>query len=849
MEKQFSEIVRLSVEYKGYFEDNEKLLSAINSLPEETLDDIRSEYSDPGEKFQPVNFLRAEITRRILKGDRVNAKTVDEIKEDVRNKRTDRFTFIAETHQNQLLNSPSSDRDIFANWANLWRIFFVFFFRSNTRKDIKESLSTIAENLIKDLGLSDYKAHFVDFQGANNFGATNCWIAIYPANRDSHQNAYQFFLELCEDSKAGMVAGSLVRKKQDDKKTQVSSYKEALEVLRKYQKDIEKLNYEEINFFKFSPGSQASEWERFYKDGIIALDLSNLPVEDITEYASSVDLDVSCGKAPNSSNHTWNLWLLKTAKKGDIVFAANGQSICLGIGVISGDYYYQSNAPNFKHRRKVDWITREVFHYEKNAIKGYGKLFRIDSFSPTLLGDYILQEYIKKYPELEKKLPKPGEVPVVEPPEPTNYWWLNANPKIWSISEMSEGETQTYTSHNEKGNKRRIYKHFESVREGDILIGYESTPTKLIKGICTITKPLSIIDGKEQIEFRLDEKLEYPVSWSELKNISLLSDCEVFINNQGSLFKLKEEEYDLIREIIDNKSIGRKVSWQEYDYSTDPDKPFLSVQKVKEIINILERKKNIILQGAPGVGKTYLAKKIAYEMMGKKNESHIQMVQFHQSLSYEDFIQGIRPTESNGFALKDGIFYTFCKRAANHPDKKFFFIIDEINRGNLGKIFGEVMMLLEADKRNESYALRLTYSEDENDRFHIPENIYIIGTMNTADRSLALVDYALRRRFSFFTIVPEFGQEFDRYLASKDVDRSTIDRIHKMVDKVNGCIRTEQNLGHGFLLGHSYFCAFNGKNDENWLKEIVQYEVKPYLEEILFDTPEKVDELLKDILN
>ncbi len=848
MEQQFKHIVALAGEYQGYFDDPQKLVDSLNRIPEDELQDIVRDYSDPSEEFKPVNFLRAETARRIIRDGNIEINTIEEIKQHIRDKNTEGFALISDYHRTGLNDYRVTERDMFANWANLWRVFHVFFYRGAVRQRVRDALNKITTNLMRDLGLKDYKSHTVDFQGPSNFGATNCWLAIYPGFREYHQNAYQFFLEIGQNSMAGRIAGSVVGDSDSNFKTSVVDYHSALKVLDELKPSIEKLNGEAINYFKFSPGSQASEWERFYNEGVIALDLSSLPVDDISGFTSSEELDKACGVTPNMSNHTWNLWLLKSAKPGDIVFAAKGQSICLGIGIIKGGYYYDSVQPNFKHRRKVEWVTREVYKYEKNSIKGYGRLFRVDGFSPTLLGSFILDEYIRRFPELEKKLPKVRSSITISPEEPANFWWLNANPKIWSISDMKEGEVQYYTSHNERGNKRRVYKNFESAKPGDLLIGYESTPTKLIKGICTIYDSLKIINGEECLEFKLEEKLEYPVSWSEIRNNPLLANCEIFKNSQGSLFRLTEEEYDVIREIIDNKHIQSFTPDEAYTYEKDPDRPFLPVNQFNEIINILERKKNIILQGAPGVGKTFLAKKIAYQMMGQKNDSHIQMVQFHQSLSYEDFIQGIRPTEQNGFALKDGIFYTFCKRAANHPEKKFFFIIDEINRGNLSKIFGEVMMLLDADKRNESYALRLTYSEDENDKFHIPENIYIIGTMNTADRSLALVDYALRRRFSFFTIAPEFGNQFDEYLLSKDVEKSTIDKIHKMVQKVNSYIRSEQNLGGGFQLGHSYFCSFNGKNDEDWLKEIVQYEVKPYLEEILFDTPEKVDDLLKDIL-
>ncbi|MBK8662401.1 MAG: AAA family ATPase [Ignavibacteriales bacterium] len=265
--------------------------------------------------------------------------------------------------------------------------------------------------------------------------------------------------------------------------------------------------------------------------------------------------------------------------------------------------------------------------------------------------------------------------------------------------------------------------------------------------------------------------MEIPVHWHELKSNPKLEKCEVFINNQGSLFKLTEEEYDIISDVIDNKNIieQKKIDVKDYKFNEDPEKPFLSESKFEDIINLLKRKKNIILQGAPGVGKDFSQKKIAYQFMGKEDDSQIQLVQFHQSYSYEDFIQGIRPNENGSYSIKNGIFFSFCRRAENHPEKEFFFIIDEINRGNLSKIFGEMMMLLEPDKRNDKYAVRLTYSDD-GEKFHIPDNVYLIGTMNTADRSLAMVDYALRRRFAFVNIEPEFGDQFAKYLSDSKVD-------------------------------------------------------------------------------
>jgi len=230
--------------------------------------------------------------------------------------------------------------------------------------------------------------------------------------------------------------------------------------------------------------------------------------------------------------------------------------------------------------------------------------------------------------------------------------------------------------------------------------------------------------------------------------------------------------------------------------------------------------------------------------MGETNDSNIEVVQFHQSYSYEVFIQGFRPTEQ-GFVIKDGLFINFCKKALATPNQKFFLIIDEINRGNLSKILGELMMLIESDKRNFSYSLKLTYAQSEADLFYVPENIFLIGTMNTADRSLALVDYALRRRFAFITLSPEYGDQFKQFLIEKGLSESLTNHISNAVKKVNDLIGQDNNLGEGFLIGHSYFCDYDMEQEEKvWWKEVIDFELKPLLEEIWFDENKNVDKAL-----
>ena len=277
---------------------------------------------------------------------------------------------------------------------------------------------------------------------------------------------------------------------------------------------------------------------------------------------------------------------------------------------------------------------------------------------------------------------------------------------------------------------------------------------------------------------------------------------------------------------------------------------FMDLDEYDRLVGLLEMKYNVILQGAPGVGKTYAAKRLAYSIMGEEDESRIKFVQFHQSYSYEDFIQGYRPSD-NGFVLKNGVFYDFCHKAENDIDRPYFFIIDEINRGNLSKILGELMMLIEKDHRGER--LNLLYSNEE---FCVPKNIRIIGMMNTADRSLAMMDYALRRRFAFYSFKPAFenndnnennenngnndkngNKKFEAYINSKH--NYKFKALINAVKELNKEIADDDNLGEGFKIGHSYFCTDEDITDE-WLNNVIEYEIKPLISEYWFDEPKKL---------
>lgn len=535
-------------------------------------------------------------------------------------------------------------------------------------------------------------------------------------------------------------------------------------------------------------------------------------------------------------------------------------------GVIgSQGCHYEIVSDNYiKAGHKNGYVYVEMHHEGKEAkyFKGLQNVEGIKPFKWTIYGERINEEgwSIKDTPldeltdklvqalcELDDVIGEKARSIINTNNEPSfegiQHFWLNANPKYWKVDSIDIGEEQSYTAYNDKGNHRQIFKYFKAVKPNDKLVCYETTPTKRIKALCEITKGLhKDVNGMEVIDFRIIEKAKYEVHWSELVKHDIFKKSEACRGAQGSLYHLTKEEYDFLVEQTLNDTEGVNVPTDEpepeyngYSFETDPDKPFVSKEEFMELVQQLQHNKNIILQGAPGVGKSFLARKIAYQMMEEENDAHIAMVQFHQSYSYEDFIQGIRPTK-DGFKVKNGIFYKFCKTAIQHPKEKYFFIIDEINRGNISKVFGELMLLIEADKRSDKYAISLTYSDEADELFYVPENLYIIGCMNTADRSLAHIDYALRRRFSFIKLRPEFGETFKTFLVQLGIPAPFTDKICMKLEKVNEIIGANPMLSEGKMIGHSYFCAYDHEqNPEMWWNDIMKYKVLPYIEEICFD--------------
>ena len=408
----------------------------------------------------------------------------------------------------------------------------------------------------------------------------------------------------------------------------------------------------------YDPGLSVDDWLKLLKDEAVfttgALEIMKR-MKDYGGVASCTQLAVKYGETKNFYN------------SGSVALA---RRVCDSTGI----------TPNAREDGSIQWWT--ILYTGRDAGKDEDGSFiwkLRDELSAAL--DKVDLSSIELYVAAA-----PGE-------QDHGYWWLNANPKIWSFSDIAVGEVQAYTLYNENGNKRRIFQNFLDAKAGDMIIGYESNPVKQIVAIGRVSAEQ---DG-EKLFFEKVEGLTSPIDYATLRGCPELERMEYFQNPQGSLFKLTRGEFDFIFDLIrEENPAAQEASIDAYTKSDFLDEVYMTEKRYENLVAVLRNKKNIILQGAPGVGKTFAAKRLAWSMMGEKDDSRIEFVQFHQNYSYEDFMMGYKPVE-DGFELKYGIFYRFCQRAANQPDKEFFFIIDEINRGNMSKIFGELLMLIEKD--------------------------------------------------------------------------------------------------------------------------------------------------------
>ena len=502
-------------------------------------------------------------------------------------------------------------------------------------------------------------------------------------------------------------------------------------------------------------------------------------------------------------------------------------------------------------------ISTKYINFEVNLKKSLTAttyLMMIEKLKLFLKDDNYLNDFIdlsyeawRKSKEI-KQSSKVKDIDADKDLEVVNYWIYSPKPQDVDFAsfiengEMSIGYNEledfsnyaskeeinqklqqlNHNQHNYIHTVNAIWEFSKEMKRGDIV--YVKKGQTDIVGWGVVSSNHQYKNDKNIIQLVWKEKGNWKIPIKTLnKTLTKITPYSETIRKFNELFSVEHSD----------GLVTTQTTYPVYTAEQFLDDVFMNEEDYDTLVQLIRRKKNVILQGPPGVGKTYAAKRLAYSMMGVKDKERVKLVQFHQSYAYEDFVMGYRPTET-GFELRTGAFYNFCKQAEEDSEKDYFFIIDEINRGNLSKIFGELFMLIENDKRGME--IELLYADE---KFCVPDNVYIIGMMNTADRSLAILDYALRRRFAFFDMNPAFETiQFKQY--QENLKNPQFDALIDTIQALNVDIREDDMLGEGFVIGHSYFSNIVNIT-ESELSNIIEFEIIPLLKEYWFDDPSKVD--------
>ena len=645
-------------------------------------------------------------------------------------------------------------------------------------------------------------------------------------------------------------------------------------------KDAQTAEEQERGYWLYVPGEGAGKWEEFRTAGIMALNWDR--IGDPTSYPNeeAVIEALEAGYGDWGGRPTGAAGMIRdftrTMRPGDVVYARRGPTEIIGRGVVRSEFRYDDARPAYRCVRDIEWTHVGSWPLDRRV--GAVSLQRVTentSYNPAQLESLFRDRnasgastasvraqgvgdsnQAKKH-ELQHWLYTPGEGAARwEEFRTAGIMALNWD-RVGDLASFPDKESlldALYTHYGDWGGRPRkaadsVWDYIHAMKPGDIV--YVRRSFNEIVGRGVVRSDYRYDEDRSSFRAVRDVEWTHVGSWPLEQRIGRLMLQRLTENT-----KYTPDQLNALIGIEDSHSSasvderrGNNDLDEADEHYTSADflaEVFLRPEDLEQMLGLLRRKKNLILQGAPGTGKTFAAKRLAYALMGQTDDSRVEVVQFHQSTAYEDVVVGLRPTAEGGFAAAEGVFARFCRRAAADPGRDYVFIIDEINRANISKAFGELLMLIEAEHRGE--ALRLPVSGE---LLSVPKRLHIIGMMNTADRGLALIDYALRRRFAFFEMRPALDHPgFLRHVEA--VGSARLEALVDVVRRLNQRIAEDEALGPGFQIGHSYLCLpaagpENPAGTDADVTSVVRYELEPLVREYWFDNPAAMDESIHEL--
>ena len=645
-------------------------------------------------------------------------------------------------------------------------------------------------------------------------------------------------------------------------------------------KDAQTAEEQERGYWLYVPGEGAGKWDEFRTAGIMALNWDR--IGDPTSYPNeeAVIEALEAGYGDWGGRPTGAAGMIRdftrTMRPGDVVYARRGPTEIIGRGVVRSEFRYDDARPAYRCVRDIEWTHVGSWPLDRRV--GAVSLQRVTentSYNPAQLESLFRDRNSSGASTASARAQGVGDSNQAKKHEPQHWLYtpgegaarwdefrtagimaLNWD-RVGDLASFPDKESlldALYTHYGDWGGRPRkaadsVWDYIHAMKPGDIV--YVRRSFNEIVGRGVVRSDYRYDEDRSSFRAVRDVEWTHVGSWPLEQRIGRLMLQRLTENTKYTPDQLNaligiEDSHSSAS--VDERRGNNDLDEADEHYTSADflDEVFLRPEDVEQMLGLLRRKKNLILQGAPGTGKTFAAKRLAYALMGQTDDSRVEVVQFHQSTAYEDVVVGLRPTAEGGFAAAEGVFARFCRRAAADPGRDYVFIIDEINRANISKAFGELLMLIEAEHRGE--ALRLPVSGE---LLSVPKRLHIIGMMNTADRGLALIDYALRRRFAFFEMRPALDHPgFLRHVEA--VGSSRLETLVDVVRRLNQRIAEDEALGPGFQIGHSYLCLpavgpENPAGTDADVTSVVRYELEPLVREYWFDNPAAMDESIHEL--